>query len=142
LPAIEALKDEKLEVVVTCGAKDAGQIPDIYDLILPRAAIFITNAGFTGTQQALSYGVPLIAAGSSEEKPLVAARIAWSGAGIDLKTGRPTPEQIRDAVRTILSDSSFQLRANDLKLSCDRCNALQAIDEIVNSTLASKKHAE
>jgi hypothetical protein len=42
-----------------------------YDLILPKTTIFITNGGFTGVKQALGYGVPLLVAGSTEEKPLV-----------------------------------------------------------------------
>ena len=43
-----------------------------------------------------------MAAGVSEDKPLVNQRIAWTGTGIDLKTGWPSPEEIRRAVREIL----------------------------------------
>jgi MGT family glycosyltransferase len=145
-PALEALADEDVEVVITGGSRDVSEFAGIanahverylsYDLILPKTSIFITNGGFTGVQQALSYGVPVIVAGSTEEKPMVAARAAWSGAGIDLKTGKPSPEQIRNAVRTVLSDPTFQSRAKALKSSFGDYNALQTINEAVESAVA------
>jgi MGT family glycosyltransferase len=147
-PALEALNGENVEVIVTGGGRDVGNLAAAanvhverylsYDLVLPRAAIFITNGGFTGVVQALSYGVPVIAAGSTEEKPIVAARVAWSGAGLDLKTGRPSPEEIRKAVRTILADDAFRRRAEELKVSFRRYNALQTTAEIVESTLGAR----
>jgi UDP:flavonoid glycosyltransferase YjiC (YdhE family) len=60
----------------------------------------ITNAGFGGVQLALAHGIPLVAAGGSEDKPEVAARVAWTGAGLDSSTATPTPHRLRDAVRT------------------------------------------
>jgi UDP:flavonoid glycosyltransferase YjiC (YdhE family) len=44
-------------------------------------------------------GVPLVVAGDTEDKPEVAARVAWSGVGITLRTGRPRPDRLRAAVR-------------------------------------------
>lgn len=74
----------------------------------------ITNGGYGGVQFALSHGVPLIVAGDSEDKPDVAARTAWSGAGINLKTGKPTPVAIRTAVDKILVTPSYTERARCL----------------------------
>lgn len=34
--------------------------------------------------------------------------MAWAGAGINLKTGRPKPEAVRDAVRRVLSDGRYR----------------------------------
>jgi MGT family glycosyltransferase len=146
-PALQALNGEDVEVIVTGGGRDVGNLSAAahvhverylsYDLVLPKTAIFITNGGFTGVVQALSYGVPVIAAGSTEEKPMVAARVAWSGAGVDLKTGRPSPEEIRKAVHTILGDAAFQRRAKELKVSFGRYNALETTAEIVESTLST-----
>jgi hypothetical protein len=52
--------------------------------------VMVTNGGYGGVQMALSYGVPLVVAGASEDKPEVGARVAWSGAGLNLKTGKPS----------------------------------------------------
>jgi UDP:flavonoid glycosyltransferase YjiC (YdhE family) len=38
----------------------------------------VTNGGYGGVQMALSYGVPLVVAGASEDKPEVAP--VWRGA--------------------------------------------------------------
>ena len=47
-------------------------------------------------------------------KQEIAARIAWSGAGIDLRTGRPAPTAVRAAVRRALDEDSFRRRAREL----------------------------
>jgi UDP:flavonoid glycosyltransferase YjiC (YdhE family) len=57
----------------------------------------------------------LIGAGKSEDKPEICARIEWLGAGIDLKTDKPTPAQIRVAVGKVLADRSYQHRAQELQ---------------------------
>ena len=65
-----------------------------HDLLLPHADVMVTNGGYGGVQQALANGVPLVVAGDSEDKPEVAARVQWSGAGINLHTGRPSPAMV------------------------------------------------
>ncbi|MBT2549661.1 hypothetical protein J7I85_15260 [Arthrobacter sp. ISL-65] len=53
-------------------------------------------------------GVPIVVAGDTEDKPEGAARVAWAGVGINLKTGRPKPEAIRDAVQKVLGDGRYR----------------------------------
>jgi UDP:flavonoid glycosyltransferase YjiC (YdhE family) len=107
-----------------------------YELILPETSVFVTNGGYNGVQQALSYGVPVVLAGASEDKPQVGARVNWSGAGIDLKTGTPTAEQIRDAVLLLLRDPGYRDRAKALGASIAKTNALTTIAEIVEAAIA------
>ncbi|WP_366053941.1 nucleotide disphospho-sugar-binding domain-containing protein [Microcoleus sp. PH2017_34_RAT_O_A] len=57
--------------------------------LMPYVDVMVTNGGFGGVQIALSHGVPLVVAGATEEKPEIAARVAWGSVGINLKTGRP-----------------------------------------------------
>lgn len=150
-PALEGLAELEVELVVTGGSRDIGDLAGKenahverylpYGLILPKASIFITNGGFTGVQQALGYGVPVIAAGSTEEKPLVAARVAWSGAGIDLQTGKPSSEQIRAAVLRVLSEPTFKLRARELEASFRRYDALRSVEDTVNAIISKAARA-
>jgi UDP:flavonoid glycosyltransferase YjiC (YdhE family) len=74
-----------------------------------------TNGGFNGVQLALSHGVPLIAAGQTEDKPEVCTRIEWSGVGINLKTQLPKPAQIQQAVQKILNEPHYKERAKVLQ---------------------------
>jgi UDP:flavonoid glycosyltransferase YjiC (YdhE family) len=82
---------------------------------------------------ALRSGLPLVIAGDTEDKPEVAARVQWSGAGIDLRTGRPAPAQIREAVTTVLADPGFRGRAEALKAEFSRFDPLATIASLVQA---------
>jgi UDP:flavonoid glycosyltransferase YjiC (YdhE family) len=99
-------------------------------------SVFVTNGGYNGVQQALSYGVPIVCYGASEDKSLVSARVHWSGAGISPKAGTSMPEQIRDAVRNILHDPSYTERARTLGAEIAKSDALQTISQTVNAIIA------
>jgi hypothetical protein len=42
------------------------------------------------------------------------ARVAWSGVGIDLATNEPTPQALREAVRTVLENPTYRGRASSI----------------------------
>lgn len=150
-PAIAALAEEPVTVVVTAGGGDPSQIarapntvavPYVaYQSILPSASVFLTNGGYNGVQHALSYGVPVIAAGATEDKPYVAARVVWSGAGIDLKTGHPSPEQIRAAVRRVILQKEFRARAHVLSESIRHSDALASVNTLVLELVERTTHS-
>ncbi|GAB3933874.1 glycosyltransferase [Kribbella albertanoniae] len=119
LPTLRALAGEDVLVVATLGsaggrslqtklpdnARIASYLP--YDRLLPIADVVVTNGGYGGVNDALRHGVPLVIAGRTEDKPEVAARVAWSGAGIDLKSAKPSEFNIRKAVRALLDEPSY-----------------------------------
>lgn len=80
--------------------------------------------------------MPLVVAGDSEDKPEVAARVAWAGAGINLGTGRPTGSQIREAVRAVLTNPRYRQRAQALCAAFARHNARNEIAELVEGLAA------
>lgn len=136
VPTLRALASENVLVVATLfdrsldsilpgeiptNARIASFIP--HSQLLPHVDVMITNGGFNGVQMALANGVPLIGAGRSEDKPEICARIEWLGVGIDLKTDKPTPKQIRAAVDKILADRSYQNRAQDLQRTMSKYHA-------------------
>jgi UDP:flavonoid glycosyltransferase YjiC (YdhE family) len=102
-----------------------------HDLLLPHVDVMITNGGYGGVQQALAHGVPLVVAGDSEDKPEVAARVHWSGAGIDLRTGRPSPAQLATAVRRVMARPAFAVRARALQAEILRARPLDTIAEVL-----------
>lgn len=126
LPAIQALaqRDDILVIVSFGGAEPILQA-DIpanvrlarylpYDWLMPKLDLFITNGGFGAVDQALAEGVPILIAGTSEDKPEIAARIAWSGAGINLNTDAPEQHILREAAFRLLDDPAFRGRAQEL----------------------------
>jgi UDP:flavonoid glycosyltransferase YjiC (YdhE family) len=89
-----------------------------------------------GVEQALGFGVPVIAGGVTEDKPMVTARVAWTGAGINLMTGTPAPEQIRAAVCDILRNYKYRECAQKMAKSLSQYDALDTITKIVEATIA------
>jgi UDP:flavonoid glycosyltransferase YjiC (YdhE family) len=94
-----------------------------HDRLLPRTAAMITNGGYGAVQTALLHGVPLVVAGNTEDKPEVAARVAWSGAGINLRTARPAPARLRAAIDAILGDGDYRRNAERLRTAYRKVDA-------------------
>ena len=154
-PTIEALGGEDVTVVATTGGRDvadlkipvpsnvfvAEYIP--HDQLLPKVDVMVTNGGYGAVQRALSAGVPLVVAGNTEDKPEVAARVAWTGAGINLRTGTPTPGAVRAAVRQVLGDGKYLHRARDLEAAfARRCGVAEIaalVDEVISEHAAVVK---
>lgn len=152
-PTIEALRTEDVTVVVTTGGRDVGDIRGAipanthvaeyipHDVLLPKVDVMVTNGGYGAVQRAVSTGVPLVVAGSTEDKPEVAARVAWSGAGIDLKTGTPSPTMIREAVCRVLTDDRYRRRAHELEADFARRDGVAEIAALVDEVIAERRPA-
>jgi UDP:flavonoid glycosyltransferase YjiC (YdhE family) len=82
-----------------------------YDLLLPHVDVCVTNGGYTGVTTALHHGVPLVQAGSTEEKAEIGARVRWSGVGVRIRATRPRPGRLREAVREVLHDPAYAAAA-------------------------------
>lgn len=136
IPTLQALKDENVLVVATTGgaaidslklnplpsnARIEAFIPHAH--LLPHVNVMITNGGYNGVQMALAHGVPLVVAGQTEDKPEIAARVEWARVGINLRTGTPTPVQIKRSVNTLLTDSTYRTRAQQLQTQMQQYDA-------------------
>jgi MGT family glycosyltransferase len=153
-PTLAALADKSdLLVVVTAGGRPADAIPGPipanariasylpFEWILPRTDVFVTNGGYGSVNQAMSFGVPLVCAGLTEDKADVNARVGWSKMGINLKTNTPTPQMVRDAIRIVLDHDSYRLRASfmaeEFRLTDTRSEILRAIREVSQNSAGS-----
>lgn len=72
---------------------------------MPHVSVFVSNGGYGAIQMALAHKVPVVVAGATEDKPEVAARVAWSGVGVRIRNARPTANVVRAAVREVLAES-------------------------------------
>ena len=143
-PTLAALADEPdLLVIVTAGGRPIDAIPGPipanarlasylpFEWVLPKIDAFVTNGGYGSVNQALSFGIPLVTAGLTEDKADVNARVAWSGAGIDLATNEPTPQALRAAIRTVLDKPNHRSRASLLAAEFARIDTRSEILRIV-----------
>jgi MGT family glycosyltransferase len=154
IPTMQALAREAVLVVATTGRRQGGAalteappanarvegfIP--YGHLMPHVDVMVTNGGYGGVQIALAHGVPLVAAGRTEEKLEVCARVAWCGAGIDLKTSRPSPAGIRNAVRDVLSDPRYGANARRLAAQFARLDAAAEATSLLEALAAGEQTA-
>jgi UDP:flavonoid glycosyltransferase YjiC (YdhE family) len=145
-PALEGLANEDVLVVVATGGRTPASlglsnVPRnarigtflSYPELLPRTSVMVTNGGYGGVQMALAHGVPVVVAGASEDKPEVATRVAGSGAGINLRTATPKPEQVRKAVREVLHEPRYRERARALAAEYARYDAVPLAVETIET---------
>jgi MGT family glycosyltransferase len=150
IPTIQALASEDVLVVATTGGKTLEMVdiplPDNVRLesfiphheLLPHVDVMVTNAGYGGVQMAINYGVPLVTAGKSEDKPEVCARVEWAGVGVNMKTGRPTKERIMHAVRDVLQKPHYRENVSRLSKEFQSSDAVQnTVKELVQLVASS-----
>jgi len=147
-PTIASLSDrDDLLVIVTTGGRPITSLSHPlpsnvraveyvdYNALLPKASLLITNGGYGAVSAALRFGIPVIAAGRSQDKAEVGARVEWSGVGIELATQHPTEEMLRSALDRILSNPSYRDRAqsiaSDIGAIDTKAEILGVIDRLV-----------
>jgi MGT family glycosyltransferase len=122
------LAREPVEVVITTGAqrgRDAlGSAPLADNVhvthwlshgeLLPRCSAVVTVGGKATVLAAMEAGVPLVLVPTTWDKPDNARRVTETGAGLRLSARRCTPERVREAVRTVLNDARYRVRARDM----------------------------
>lgn len=153
VPTLRALAGEDVLVVAATGGRPVGSLGPLpanaraaeylpYDALLPRTSVLVTNGGYGGVHHALRHGVPVVVAGKTEDKAEVAARVAWTGAGVRLRTSTPRPGQVRRAVRRLLDDPSYarasQRLGEHIAASLGEAGVADVVEEVVAAREASR----
>lgn len=151
-PAIRALAQEDVLVVVTTGSKPPSAVgmdplpPNVrveqfipYAFLMPKVDLFLTNGGYGSVQIALANGVPIVTFGASEDKPEIANRVTWSGVGLGIKSKRPTEPQIREAVRKALANEIFHNRAQALQREMTEYDPARISTELLEDLIPKPK---
>lgn len=129
VPTLKALSGSGFRLLVATGSAAGTRRlrplyagPDVliedwidFDAVLPRVGLFVCNGGSGSLLAALRHGVPLVCAGTREGKNDNNAHIAERGLGIDLRTERPTPQELRRAVARVLVEPSFRRNAQRIR---------------------------
>jgi UDP:flavonoid glycosyltransferase YjiC (YdhE family) len=149
-PTLTGLAHKDVLVVASTGGRPITDIPVPlaaneraaefipYDRLLPKVDVMVTNGGYGGVQFALTHGVPLVVAGEREDKPETAARVAWSGAGRNLKTGWPTPASVAAAVTDVLGQASYRDAAAKLGTETEDTDAISTIIAALEDAATSR----
>jgi MGT family glycosyltransferase len=151
-PTLAALATEPdVLVVATTGGRPVDAIPgDVpsnarvasflpFEWLLPHVDVLVTNGGYGSVNQAMSFGIPLVTAGMTEDKADVNARVAWSGVGLNLATNEPTQEALRAAVRTVLDRPAYRMRAAQMADEFARIDTRSEIRSIIKQVVVNQK---
>ncbi len=130
IPALEALKDSEMLLLVATGNAKTAELRQAYPqqniiiedyidfgTVLPSTDVFICNGGYGSVLLSLSKGVPLVTAGVMEGKNDINAHVDYFSAGINLRTERPKPAAIKKAVDKVLAEPHW--RANVARLQAE-----------------------
>jgi UDP:flavonoid glycosyltransferase YjiC (YdhE family) len=120
VPTLEAFKDSDILVIVTTGGSKTKELRRRYpqnnfiiedfipfNEVMPYADVYLTNGGYGGVLLSIQNRLPMVVAGIHEGKNEINARIGYFRLGINLKTEKPLPRQIRNAVFTVFTDPVF-----------------------------------
>lgn len=149
-PCLEGLADKDLFVVATTGGADpvglgtppANAVVEKfvpYGALLPHVDVMVSNGGFGSVQLAIAHDIPMVVAGTSEDKKEVTAHVGWSGAGINLRTNRPSPGRIAEAVTRVLAEPKFRERCRALRAETAGTSAEETAVDLLERLAATGK---
>jgi len=79
--------------------------------LMRRLAAAVCHGGLNTVSEALAHGVPLVVAPIRHDQPVNASLVAAAGAGLRVPFNRCTPDQLRTALDTVLSDPAYRAGA-------------------------------
>jgi UDP:flavonoid glycosyltransferase YjiC (YdhE family) len=94
--------------------------------------VFVTNGGYGGVQYALRYGIPIVATGRQEDKPEVGARVAWSGAGRQIRSDGPTPRRLRREILEVLSRPRYRQESQRVSADMAASGGYDVLTDVVD----------
>lgn len=119
-PTLEAFKNSDILVIVTTGGSKTESLREKYpqkniiiedfiafDDVMPYADVYITNGGYGGVLLSIQNELPMVVAGIHEGKNEINARVGYFELGINLKTEKPSPIQVKKAVYEVLTNDTY-----------------------------------
>ena len=140
---IEALQDQNVDVVISCGnAIDRGALgtlPDNIQMypyvdqldILSRADVFITHCGMNSVSESLYMAAPMVLYPQTSEQKAVARRVTEIGAGTVLNDD--SVGGIRSSVYEILNNSAYRKAAEAYSTDFRSCTGAAGAAEFIEN---------
>jgi UDP:flavonoid glycosyltransferase YjiC (YdhE family) len=151
VPTLEALVNSEYLVVATTGGSDTAKLREQYTApnviiedfipfadIMPYADVYVTNGGMGGVQLSIQNKLPMVTAGVHEGKNEICARVGYFNLGINLKTERPSPEQIRKSVEQVTGNDIYRKNVTALNKEFSGYRPLELTERYVQQLLPRK----
>ena len=98
-----------------------------------RADLVISNGGSTTSYQALAEGRPVLGIPSNLDQYLAMGAIEGAGAGLHLRAGSLTREEVRGALERLLGDATFRVAASRVRDELGRWRAADRFGAFVDA---------
>ena len=82
--------------------------------VLQRADVFISHSGMKSVNEALYYGVPMLAVPQGVDQFVLAERVEQLGAGVTLNPPEVNAHSLRRGVEQLLSDRRYRQRSREV----------------------------
>ena len=140
---IEALGDQNIDVVISCGnaidREALGALPgniQVYPYVnqlelLSRADVFLTHCGMNSVSESLYMAAPMVLYPQTSEQKAVARRVAELGAGTVLRDD--SAGGIRTAVQEILSSPAYGKAAESCSTDFRSCSGAAGASEFIEN---------
>ncbi len=152
VPTLEAFKNSDVLVIATTGGNgtealrkqfpyDNVIIEDFipFDEVMPLADVYVTNGGMGGVMLGIQNNLPMVAAGVHEGKNEITARIGYFNLGINLKTEKPKPAQVRAAVEEVLKNPAYRKNVKKLAREMAAYNPAQLCEQYIAQLLPARR---
>jgi MGT family glycosyltransferase len=143
--AVEALAGTDVQLVVVApsdviripeGDTDVLARPRVPQLaLLERMQAVVSHGGHNTVCESLAHGLPLVIAPIRDDQPIVADQVVRAGAGRRVRFGRVTPDELREAVTSVLVDPSYREAAGRIRSSFERAGGAATAADAVESLL-------
>jgi UDP:flavonoid glycosyltransferase YjiC (YdhE family) len=153
-PTLAALaEDDDLLVIATTGGRAVDTLPGPipsnarigeflpYDWLMPKVDVVVTNGGYGTVEHALMLGIPLVVAGLTEDKAEIAARVAWSGVGINLASNTPSRAALQSAIREVLDRTRYRERARAISREFASYDSESEICRLIDEVVVARAEA-
>jgi len=152
VPTLEAFKGSNCTLVIaTTGGGGTKALQERYPQanviiedfipfgdVMPYADVYVTNGGYGGVMLGIENELPLVVAGVHEGKNEICARVGYFNLGVNLKTEKPSPQQIGEAVEEVFSNSGYKRHVTALAREFSLYNSNEIVSKYVSELLRAQ----
>jgi zeaxanthin glucosyltransferase len=110
--------------------------------LIRQSALTISHGGLNTALESLAWGVPMVVLPVTYDQPGVGARIEWAGVGRSIPVARLTLERLRVAVRTVLGDPAYRVRAELFRSRIEAADGLNRAAELIELAFGTGRRAD
>lgn len=152
VPTLEAFRNTDTLVIATTGGSHTRELkarfPDsnflIEDFIpfgdiMPQVDVYVTNGGYGGVLLSVQHKLPMVVGGMHEGKNEINARVGYFELGVNMKTEKPAPVQIKRAVEEVLKNTKYKKNTIVLANEFEQYNPAVLAEKYVNEVIAGNE---